>query len=380
MTTVSIRNAVKVYSGGVRAVDRVSLEIRSGEFIVLVGPSGCGKSTLLRMIAGLEEFTEGSLRIGEVDATHLPARRRDVAMVFQNYALYPHMDVRRNLSFGLLQRRTHRGLAALLTPAGRAGRRTETAEIEHRVRDAAAMLGLSPLLDRRPSQLSGGQRQRVALGRALVREPSVFLFDEPLSNLDAKLRHEMRAEIRILHRRLRATMVYVTHDQEEAMSLGDRILVMHGGRVMQAGTPAELYREPQNRFVAGFVGSPAMNFAEGILRREGASIRFTRGDASVRVADSRAPTAPASGEAPAIIGVRPEHLSIAPEGYGAIPARVEAVEFLGDRADVLVETPFGRWTMRIASPSAPIEGATMHIAPDADAVHFFRTGAEGERW
>ncbi len=392
MSSLLVRDAVKVYPGGVRAVDRVSLEVRDGEFVVLVGPSGCGKSTLLRLIAGLEEFTEGSLRIGDRDATHLPARQRDIAMVFQNYALYPHMDVRRNLAFGLLQRRRHRGLGSFFGQARRA-RREELAAIDRRVDRAASMLGLEAMLDRRPSQLSGGQRQRVALGRALVREPSVFLFDEPLSNLDAKLRHEMRTELRILHRQLGATMIHVTHDQEEAMSLGDRIVVMRGGRVMQAGPPSELYRTPANRFVAGFVGSPAMNFAEGTLRRESGRLRFAHGASTLDLPEAAIagiPSASSSGIGgaassgePVVLGIRPEHLAPAGAGDAAgaltLPARVEAVEFLGDRADLLLHTPLGRWTMRTAASTAPREGAETSVALDAGAVHFFRTGAEGER-
>lgn len=390
MSTLALQAMSKVYPGGVRAVDRASLEVRDGEFVVLVGPSGCGKSTLLRMMAGLEEISEGELSIGGQRVTHLPARERDVAMVFQNYALYPFMDVRRNLAFGLMHRRRHRGVASLLTTSGRAARRAERLEIDRRVAHAAELLGLSSLLERRPAQLSGGQRQRVALGRALVREPKVFLFDEPLSNLDAKLRHEMRTELRLLHRRLRATMLYVTHDQEEAMSLGDRIVVMREGRIQQVGPPMEVYRTPANRFVASFVGSPAMNFAEGEVARRGDELHFALGAAVVQCAASRAPSLAAGKPERAVLGIRPEHLRLHPSAAssGAKPlgqaaplaARVEAVEVLGDRAEVLLSIGSWRWTMRLAAETAPREGDETTIALDADAVHFFRTDAEGDRF
>ena len=245
MASVSLRDVTKVYAGGVTAVDRVSIDIADGEFLVLVGPSGCGKSTTLRMIAGLEEATSGDLLIAGKRVNDIAPSRRDIAMVFQNYALYPHMTVRKNLEFGLRMRRTPK------------------AERQQRIAEAAAMLGLESLLERKPAELSGGQKQRVALGRAIVRKPAAFLFDEPLSNLDAKLRGEMRREIAALHRRLGATMIYVTHDQVEAMTLGDRLVLMKDGVVQQQGTPLEVYEGPANRFVATFIGSPAMNLFEG---------------------------------------------------------------------------------------------------------------------
>ncbi|HEY9459732.1 MAG TPA: sn-glycerol-3-phosphate ABC transporter ATP-binding protein UgpC, partial [Paralcaligenes sp.] len=255
MASVEIKNVTKSF-GAQQVLHGVDLDIHDGEFVALVGPSGCGKSTLLRMIAGLEDISGGEIVIGGVTVNHLAPKDRDIAMVFQNYALYPHMTVRENMAFSLKRRKTPMD------------------EIHRRVSLAADILGMGPYLDRHPRQLSGGQRQRVAMGRAIVRNPNVFLFDEPLSNLDAKLRVNMRAEIKALHQRLRTTSVYVTHDQVEAMTMADRIVVLSGGRVEQVGTPLSLYDRPANRFVAGFIGSPAMNFIPGVLRndRDGASV------------------------------------------------------------------------------------------------------------
>lgn len=249
MASVTLTNLSKVYPGGSRAVEGVDLQIADGEFIVLVGPSGCGKSTTLRMVAGLETITDGTIHIGDRLVNTLPPKDRDIAMVFQNYALYPHMTVEQNMAFGLKLRHVER------------------TEIKRRVMEAAQVLGLEPFLKRRPNQLSGGQRQRVAVGRAIVRQPAVFLFDEPLSNLDAKMRVEMREEIHRLHRRLGATMIYVTHDQTEAMTLADRVVVMNSGRVYQVGAPLEIYNKPANIFTASFIGTPPMNFIpEGNVR------------------------------------------------------------------------------------------------------------------
>ena len=279
MSKIVLENVSKVYAGDVRAVDDVSLTIESGEFMVLVGPSGCGKSTLLRMIAGLEDVTEGAVLIGDRDVTHLAPRNRDIAMVFQNYALYPHMTVRKNLAYGLMVRKTPKN------------------EINRRVADVAKMLGLEPYLDRRPANLSGGQRQRVAMGRAIVREPAAYLMDEPLSNLDAKLRVGMRAELSRLHERLGTTTVYVTHDQIEAMTLGQRVTVMKDGVIQQVGEPQALYRNPANLFVAAFMGSPSMNLVEATVT----------GD-SVEFAGFRLPLAPEwrpAQDGPVILGIRP---------------------------------------------------------------------------
>ena len=255
MTDIRLERVTKIFSGDVAAVDDVTLEIRDGEFVVLVGPSGCGKSTLLRMIAGLEDVTDGTVSIGGRDVTELAPRHRDIAMVFQNYALYPHMTVRQNLGYGLKVRRTSKQ------------------EVSTRVAEVAKMLGLDELLDRRPAHLSGGQRQRVAMGRAIVREPQAFLMDEPLSNLDAKLRVGMRASLSQLHARLGVTTVYVTHDQVEAMTLGHRVAVMRHGKILQVDAPQTLYREPRDLFVAAFIGSPAMNLVEARVEGDGRRLR-----------------------------------------------------------------------------------------------------------
>lgn len=250
MANVILKDIVKKF-GDVLAVNKVNLEIKDQEFVVLVGPSGCGKTTTLRMIAGLEEIDAGEIYIGDTLVNDVPPKDRDIAMVFQNYALYPHMDVYNNMAFGLKLRKFPKS------------------DIDQRVKDAAEILGIQELLQRKPKQLSGGQRQRVAVGRAIVRHPKVFLFDEPLSNLDAKLRVQMRAELSKLHDRLKTTMIYVTHDQTEAMTMGDRIVVMRDGLVQQVGSPLELYNKPVNKFVAGFIGTPSMNFIDVVLKKEG---------------------------------------------------------------------------------------------------------------
>jgi multiple sugar transport system ATP-binding protein len=305
----------KVYPVSVTAVKDASLAIRDHEFMVLVGPSGCGKSTLLRMVAGLEEITSGTIRIGERVVNDVAPKDRDIAMVFQDYALYPHMTVAENMAFGLKMRKYPK------------------AEIQSRVSEAARILDLEPLLDRLPKQLSGGQRQRVAVGRAIVRKPAAFLFDEPLSNLDAKLRTEMRAEIKKLHQRLRTTTIYVTHDQVEAMTLGERIAVLRDGVIQQVGEPLELYGRPANRFVAGFIGTPPMNFLQGKLVRRDGLCFFSDGHAWLRLPE-RAVTALAGLDGcPIELGIRPEKLALAssPDGGGGnrLEARVEVVEPLG---------------------------------------------------
>src|SRR6516165_1518076 len=294
MASVAIRDVRKSF-GATSVIHGVDISIRNGEFVTLVGPSGCGKSTLLRMIAGLEEITSGEIRIGERVVNDVPPKERDIAMVFQNYALYPHMTVADNMAFSLKLKRAPK------------------AEIAARVDKAAGILGLRPLLERYPRQLSGGQRQRVAMGRAIVRDPQVFLFDEPLSNLDAKLRVAMRTEIKELHQRLKTTTIYVTHDQIEAMTLADRIVVMHDGLVEQVGAPLELYDRPQNLFVAGFIGSPAMNFIPGTLKANG-SAAF-EGPRGVKLPLLRAPNG--SDGHPVIYGIRPEHFIIAEDGAEA---------------------------------------------------------------
>src|SRR5258706_10921754 len=294
MAAVHIRDVHKHF-GGTHVIRGVSIDIADGEFAVLVGPSGCGKSTVLRMIAGLEEIGTGEIAIGGTVVNRVPPKERDIAMVFQNYALYPHMTVRDNMSFALmLAKRTKEDIAA-------------------RVLKAADILGLAPYLDRYPRQLSGGQRQRVAMGRAIVRDPQVFLFDEPLSNLDAKLRVAMRTEIKELHQRLKTTTVYVTHDQIEAMTMADKIVVMHDGIVEQIGTPLELYDRPNNQFVAGFIGSPAMNFLKGKVKSNGTA-RFEGLDG----ANLPLASGPANSDGrPVIYGIRPEHFAIAQDGAEA---------------------------------------------------------------
>jgi multiple sugar transport system ATP-binding protein len=300
---IALDSVTKEFSGGVRAVDSVDLEIASGEFLVLVGPSGCGKSTLLRMIAGLEEVTSGTIHIGERDVTQLSPRDRDIAMVFQNYALYPHYSVEKNLGYGLRVRGTPKP------------------EIERRVQEVARMLGLEELLHRRPSALSGGQRQRVAMGRAIVREPQAFLMDEPLSNLDAKLRVDMRAQLARLHAELGVTTVYVTHDQVEAMTLGERVAVMRDGRIQQVDAPQNLYRRPVNLFVAAFIGSPPMNLVEATIE-----------DGTIEFAGIRLPAPAGVHPGRVILGIRPQDFSLAGDGDGGgviVEVEPAVVEELG---------------------------------------------------
>jgi multiple sugar transport system ATP-binding protein len=313
MSGIKLDSVTKVYGNGVRAVDAIDLEIADGEFVVLVGPSGCGKSTLLRMIAGLEEVTEGTLEIGDDDVTDKPPQQRDIAMVFQDYALYPHMTVRQNLAYGLKLRKMPK------------------AEWTRRVEETARVLGLDELLERKPSALSGGQRQRVAMGRAIVREPRAFLMDEPLSNLDAKLRVSMRAELAKLHERLGVTTVYVTHDQVEAMTLGERVAVLRGGVLQQVDTPQELFRRPANLFVAAFIGSPSMNLVDAHVDRD--RVRFAGFDVALPE------SSPVRGlEAKVILGIRPtdfEHGAGADAELPRIRVRPDVVEDLGAENHVI---------------------------------------------
>ena len=377
MATIELESLGKTYPGGVRAVQGANLRIGHGEFVVLVGPSGCGKSTLLRMIAGLETITEGTLAIDGQRVNDLPPQDRDIAMVFQNYALYPHMDVRTNMAFGLLRRRRHPSLLrALLSPAYAQRRAAERAEIDARVLAAARTLGIEHLLDRRPAALSGGQRQRVAVGRAMVREPKVFLFDEPLSNLDAKLRVEMRAELRMLHRRLGATMIYVTHDQEEAMSLGDRVVVLKDGFVQQVASPRQVYERPSNRFVAEFVGTPTMNMIDGTLEAAATGMRFRGQGMTIEgVMDAWKPLILPQPRA-VVLGVRAEHVRLG-AGTG-LPGTVEAVEHYGDRMDVVVRCGHRSLTARCA-PQALQEGAPVAVSIDLAQAHLFAPDGAGAR-
>jgi ABC-type sugar transport system ATPase subunit len=352
MASVDLENLHKTYANGHTALDGIDLSIADGELLVLVGPSGCGKSTLLRLVAGLETPSAGRIRIGEEDVTVRPPQERDVAMVFQSYALYPHKTVRANLAFGLRMRRV---------PAS---------EVDRRVRAAAAVLGLDAFLDRLPAQLSGGQRQRVALGRAIVREPRVFLLDEPLSNLDAQLRGEMRAELIRLRRRLGTTMLYVTHDQEEAMTLGDRIAVLNEGRVEQAAPPLEVYRRPATLFVARFVGSPAMNLFEARLASEGG--RATVVARHFRVA---MPTGFGGGVEHVVVGVRPADVEIVAEAEADAVARVDVVEVPGGAALVrgfLGEGAGAEEVLWVAAPEwAGKTGARVGLRFAPSSLHLF---------
>jgi multiple sugar transport system ATP-binding protein len=379
MAEINLDNVSKVYSGGVTAVDDVSLRIESGEFLVLVGPSGCGKSTLLRMIAGLERLSDGTISIGERDVSELPPRSRDVAMVFQSYALYPHMTVRQNLGYGLKVRKTPKR------------------EIAERVERAAELLGLDRLLDRKPAALSGGQRQRVAMGRAIVREPQAFLMDEPLSNLDAKLRVSMRAQLGALHSRLATTTIYVTHDQIEAMTLGQRVAVMRDGRIQQVDTPQELYLRPANLFVAAFIGSPAMNLVEAEIA-----------DATLRFGGYGIPLAGATPTGTVIAGVRPEAFEDAAFADPLLPqidVQVEVVEELGadthviftvaaprvevtevreaagDEDATLVAVEGSLFTARVDPGTSARVGSTLRLAVDPARFHYFdpETGLRLER-
>jgi multiple sugar transport system ATP-binding protein len=362
---VTLDRVTKVYPGGVRAVDRVSLDIADRAFVVLVGPSGCGKSTTLRMIAGLEEVTEGEIRIGERVVNDVPPKDRDIAMVFQNYALYPHMTVYKNMAFGLKLRRVPRK------------------EIDRKVREAARLLGIEELLDRKPKALSGGQRQRVAVGRAIVRNPKAFLFDEPLSNLDAKLRVEMRAELKKLHRRLSTTTIYVTHDQEEAMTLGDYVVVLKDGVVHQVDHPLELYERPVNRFVAGFVGTPPMNFLNGRLVGQDGHLYFDEGSCRIRLPE-RLQNRLRLYEGKAVtLGVRPEGLSDSDEGAFAdaenvLPATVSVVEPLGDKMDVYIQTKVHEHIVcRIDAHRRLQEGMNVMMHLDMSRVHVFEPDEAG---
>ena len=325
MAKVVLEHIYKIFPGGVVAVNDANLEIEDKEFVVLVGPSGCGKSTTLRMVAGLEEISKGNVYIDGRKVNDVPPKNRDIAMVFQNYALYPHMTVYKNMAFGLKLRRYPK------------------AEIDSRVREAAEILGIQPLLERKPKALSGGQRQRVAVGRAIVRKPKAFLFDEPLSNLDAKMRVQMRTEISKLHTRLSSTMIYVTHDQVEAMTMGDRIVVMKDGFIQQVATPLELYDHPVNLFVAGFIGSPPMNFFEGTLEQKSGSIYFNEGHFSIRVEEAHAARLTNRVGQAVVFGVRPEDVQDTlyvtnPNPEHQVKARVEVVEPMGAEVYIYLNT------------------------------------------
>ncbi len=347
MASVTLESVRKVYAGNVEAVKGVSLDIADGSFCVLVGPSGCGKSTLLRMIAGLETITAGKIRIGDRIVNDIEPAERDIAMVFQNYALYPHMNVYDNMAYGLRNRGTPKP------------------EIDKRVREAARILAIEPFLDRKPRQLSGGQRQRVAMGRAIVRKPQVFLFDEPLSNLDAKLRVQMRVEIKRLQRALGVTSVYVTHDQVEAMTLSDKLVVMNHGVIEQIGTPSDVYRRPQTRFVATFIGSPPMNIMEGIV--EGPNL-VSVGGSLLPVADMRADL---KADTRIHVGIRPEDVRVVEDGGTAFRIDVDFIEELG--ATQLFHGKIAGDEFVLQAPTGLIAASARQLALTVDAtnVHLF---------
>ena len=362
MAEVLIDGVTKVYPGDVVAVKDANLHIQDRELLVLVGPSGCGKSTTLRMIAGLEEITDGTIRIGDRVVNDVPPKDRDIAMVFQNYALYPHMTVYKNMAFGLKLRKYPK------------------AEIETRVRDAAKVLGIEHLLERKPKALSGGERQRVAVGRAIVRKPQVFLFDEPLSNLDAKLRVEMRAELNKLHHRLQTTMVYVTHDQVEAMTLGDRIVVMHEGVIQQVAEPIELYDRPRNTFVAGFIGTPPMNFLDVTVAAENGTIWLEEGTTRLRLPDRLAARARHLDRQKVTFGIRPEDIhdrehrsEVQPDSV--LRTKVNVVEPLGDEMIVYLATGSHDLIGKIDPHHSVAVDQELEVVLDLEKAHLFDIAA-----
>ncbi|MEK6369715.1 ABC transporter ATP-binding protein [Burkholderia gladioli] len=363
MARIVCKALSKRYEGGPAVLHPLDLEIADGEFIVLLGPSGCGKSTMLRMIAGLEAISDGELVIGNAVVNELPSRERNVAMVFQNYALYPHMSVYDNIAFGLRR---------LKVPAG---------EIDRRVREVAGILGLDALLDRRPRAMSGGQQQRAAIARAMIKTPAVFLFDEPLSNLDAKLRTQLRGDIKRLHRRLATTTLYVTHDQLEAMTLADRIVLMRGGHIEQIGSPAELYAMPRTVFAASFIGTPAMNFADGTIERDGNRVVLACNGARWPLSARRLAGLRGLGEGRAVkVAIRPNHLRLADgggpaEGMG-LAGTVELVELLGAEALVTFDWQGQSWAALVPAPMAPAPGDVLALRFDEEALHLFDAGTE----
>lgn len=363
MAQLALRGVTKIYNGGVLAVRETDLLVENREFLVIVGPSGCGKSTLLRMIAGLEEVTAGEIQIGDRIVNTVPPKDRDIAMVFQNYALYPHMSVFDNMSFGLKLR----GYAK--------------SEIKQRVKDAASILGIGGLLERRPKELSGGERQRVALGRAIVRKPLIFLFDEPLSNLDAKMRVQMRTEIRKLHLRLQTTMIYVTHDQTEAMTMADRIVVMNKAEVQQVADPLTIYNRPKNRFVASFIGSPPMNFMKGTITRSNGSLYFTEGNIRLRIVDEMVEPLKEYEDKTISFGIRPEDLydklfiTDSPVET-SVTSSVEVIEPLG--SEVYLHMKVGSFPLvaRVGPHNRPEINQDIDLVFDMGKAHFFDTETE----
>jgi len=364
MAGVDLKEVCKDYPGNVKAVIDANLQIADREFVVLVGPSGCGKSTTLRMIAGLEEITSGTITIGDRIVNDVPPKDRDIAMVFQNYALYPHMSVFENMAFGLKLRRFPKD------------------EIKKRVDEAARILGITELLDRKPKALSGGQRQRVAVGRAIVRKPAAFLFDEPLSNLDAKLRVDMRVELKKLHQRLATTMIYVTHDQIEAMTLADRIVIMDKGLIQQVADPLVLYDQPVNKYVAGFIGSPPMNFFKGVIARAGGGVSFTDGGAvTVPLPPQLAKLVEGYVDKAVVMGIRPEMICDKGSARGweapsIVNAKVDVVESLGDLQVAYFSSEKNSFIGKLEAHVKAEHGQQMDVAFNASKVHIFDAASE----
>ncbi len=358
MANVVMRGVTKIFDGTVVAVKDMSLTVEDREFVVLVGPSGCGKSTLLRMVAGLEEVTDGEILIDDRLVNDVPPKDRDIAMVFQNYALYPHMSVYDNMAFGLRLRKFPKD------------------EIDQRVREAADILGISTLLDRRPKALSGGQRQRVAVGRAIVRKPKVFLFDEPLSNLDAKLRVQTRTQISKLHERLKATIIYVTHDQVEAMTMGSRIVVMKDGVAHQVADPLTIYRNPVNQFVAGFIGSPAMNFIEGRIERENGGLAFSSGEFGAGVPAAAAPALESYVGKEVVLGIRPEDIYESADAErltnpAGIRAHLDVIEPMGNEIFLYFDLGDRDMVARIDVRVPPEVNTDVDLVLDMESSHYF---------
>jgi multiple sugar transport system ATP-binding protein len=360
MAKVELKGIGKVYPGDVRAVENANITIEDREFVVLVGPSGCGKTTTLRMVAGLEDITEGTLEIDGKIVNDLPPKDRDIAMVFQNYALYPHMTVFDNMAFGLKIRKFPKE------------------EIQQRVKEAAQILDIEALLDRKPKALSGGQRQRVAVGRAIVRKPKVFLFDEPLSNLDAKLRVQMRAEISSLHNRLAATMIYVTHDQVEAMTMADKIVVMKDGLIQQIGSPLELYNNPDNRFVAGFIGSPPMNFMSVDVKEEGGKLIIDEGTFKLPLSAAEAKLMEPYKGKRVTFGIRPENLDYEADGdrLNCVSGKIEVIEQLGEEIHLIVNTNNHTFVAKVQPHLQLSIGQEIYLRPKPDKIYFFDAETE----
>ncbi len=364
MARVLLSNVTKVFDGNVTAVNNLTLGVGDREFLVIVGPSGCGKTTTLRMIAGLEELTSGTITIGDTIVNDMPPKDRDIAMVFQNYALYPHMTVFQNMAFGLKLRKYPK------------------AEIKKRIEDTARLLGIEQLFDRKPKALSGGQRQRVAVGRAIVRNPKVFLFDEPLSNLDATVRVATRAELKALHRELKTTSIYVTHDQVEAMTLGDRICVLYEGVVQQVASPLEVYDQPANRFVAGFFGTPPMNFLDGLIQYRDNNVYFITGGETILLPPRMRAALAAYKDKQVVFGIRPEHLSAQPvsgQSQNAIACIVTVAEPLGDRMNMYLQSSSKERLTVSVDPRVSIQiDQAITIYLDVEKTHIFELGEMGK--